>query len=90
MSLHRESGLPVAEAMRLLLQALQNEAETFVKLISIYTQGGAGWLKVEKTIEQVYNEQEQTRHEARPRQESTPWKNNADLTRFMDDDSPTG
>lgn len=53
------AGPSLTEAMGILMQALQNEAEIFIKLVSVYSKGGAGWDEVRETIERVYEGQQQ-------------------------------
>jgi len=60
MSPASESGPSLNEAMGMLLQALQKEADIFIKLVSIYSSGGPGWEEVRQTIERVHEERQQS------------------------------
>lgn len=49
------TGTSVTEALRLLMLALQNEADPFIKLLHIFSKGGQGWEEMKQTIDRVYD-----------------------------------
>lgn len=61
------SGPTISQAMGLLMQALQNETDTFLKILSICSKGGPPWQEVCEVVERVYAAQENA-----PRPGATP------------------
>ncbi len=51
----RSSESPnIAEALSMLMQALQNEADVFIKILRLYTRGGETWKELVNTVERLH------------------------------------
>lgn len=72
MSPSSESGPSLTEAMGMLMQALQKEADIFIKLVTVYSKGGPGWEEVRQTIERVHEQQQHERPGAEPASPPAP------------------
>jgi hypothetical protein len=57
----RSSDSPnIAEALSMLMKALQNEADVFIKILRLYTRGGETWQELVSTVERLHAASEST------------------------------
>lgn len=51
----RSSESPnIAEALSMLMRALQNEADVFIKILRLYTRGGETWKELVNTVDRLH------------------------------------
>lgn len=90
----RSSESPnIAEALSVLMKALQNEADVFIKILRLYTRGGETWKELVNTVERLHAASEPSdkpgavRTQTNTSPQTTPARDDKD---DAEDNSPNG